>query len=107
MKQKLCRRLEELEKLSAAAAARRADHSPDYEKTLAEIRRGAEAWHAGPVNQKWLAEQPPEYLGIQVRALRQEVIIRRWQQYTGKQAVLDGDGRTFDEIAEERIGAAA
>jgi DNA modification methylase len=35
-----------------------------------------------------------------------DVIIRRWQQYTGKQAVLDGDGRTFDEIAEERIGVA-
>jgi hypothetical protein len=36
-----------------------------------------------------------------------DVIIRRWQQYTGKQAVLDGDGRTFEEIAEERVGAAA
>jgi DNA modification methylase len=36
-----------------------------------------------------------------------DVIIRRWQQYTGKQAVLDGDGRTFHEIAEERMGAAA
>ncbi len=31
-----------------------------------------------------------------------DVIIRRWQAFTGKQAVLDGDGRTFDEIAEER-----
>jgi DNA modification methylase len=31
-----------------------------------------------------------------------DVIIRRWQQYTGKQAVLDGDGRTFDEIADQR-----
>jgi DNA modification methylase len=36
-----------------------------------------------------------------------DCIIRRWQEYTGKQAVLDGDGRTFDEIAEERVGAAA
>ena len=36
-----------------------------------------------------------------------DVIIRRWQQYTGKHSVLDGDGRTFDEIAEERVGAAA
>jgi DNA modification methylase len=35
-----------------------------------------------------------------------DCIVRRWQQYTGKQAVLDGDGRTFDEIAEERMGAA-
>ncbi|HEV3331398.1 MAG TPA: DNA modification methylase [Bryobacteraceae bacterium] len=31
-----------------------------------------------------------------------DVIVRRWEQYTGKQAVLDGDGRTFVEIAQER-----
>jgi DNA modification methylase len=31
-----------------------------------------------------------------------DVICRRYQEYTGKQAVLDGDGRSFDEIAVER-----
>jgi hypothetical protein len=31
-----------------------------------------------------------------------DCIVRRWQQYTGKQAVRDGDGRTFDQIAAER-----
>ena len=31
-----------------------------------------------------------------------DCIIRRWQEYTGKLAVLAGDGRTFDEIAGER-----
>jgi DNA modification methylase len=31
-----------------------------------------------------------------------DVIMQRWQQYTGKRATLEGDGRTFDEIAEER-----
>jgi DNA modification methylase len=31
-----------------------------------------------------------------------DCIVRRWQEYTGKQAVLDGDGRTFDAITEER-----
>jgi DNA modification methylase len=36
-----------------------------------------------------------------------DVICRRFQEYTGKQAVLDGDGRTFDEIAKERIKEAA
>jgi DNA modification methylase len=36
-----------------------------------------------------------------------DVIVRRRQMHTGKQAVLDGDGRTFDEITGERIGAAA
>ena len=25
-----------------------------------------------------------------------DCIIQRWQQYTGKQATLDGDGRTFE-----------
>lgn len=36
-----------------------------------------------------------------------DVIIRRWQMYTGKNAVLEGDGRMFEEIAEERSGVAA
>jgi len=33
-----------------------------------------------------------------------DVIVRRWQDFTGRQAVLDQDGRTFDEIATERLG---
>ncbi len=45
--------------------------------------------------------------GLELDPKYGDVIIRRWQQFTGKQAALDGDGRTFDEIAEERIGAAA
>jgi DNA modification methylase len=32
-----------------------------------------------------------------------DVIIRRFQEYTGKQALLDGDGRTFAEISRERL----
>lgn len=32
-----------------------------------------------------------------------DVIVKRWQDFTGKQATLDGDGRTFDEIAKERM----
>ena len=36
-----------------------------------------------------------------------DVIIRRWQAFTGKQATPEGDERTFDEIAEERTGVAA
>ena len=34
-----------------------------------------------------------------------DVAVRRWQAFTGERAVLEGDGRTFDQIAEER-GAA-
>jgi DNA modification methylase len=31
-----------------------------------------------------------------------DVSVRRWQDYTGSKAFLDGDGRSFDEIALER-----
>jgi DNA modification methylase len=36
-----------------------------------------------------------------------DVVVARWQQLTGKQATLDSDGRTFDEIKSERVGVAA
>jgi hypothetical protein len=36
-----------------------------------------------------------------------DVAIRRWQAYTNYDAVLEGDGRTFDELAAERAVAAA
>ena len=32
-----------------------------------------------------------------------DVIVQRWQTLSGKQAKLDGDGRTFEEIAAERL----
>ncbi len=32
-----------------------------------------------------------------------DVIIQRWQQYAGRTATLEGDGRSFDEIRGERI----
>lgn len=35
-----------------------------------------------------------------------DVIVRRWQEFTGKEATL-GDGRTFGEVAAERSSAAA
>jgi site-specific DNA-methyltransferase (adenine-specific) len=31
-----------------------------------------------------------------------DVAVRRWQEFTGKAALLEGDGRSFDEIAGER-----
>jgi len=36
-----------------------------------------------------------------------DCIVRRYQEYTGEQAVLDGDGGTFYEVALERAGAPA
>ena len=32
-----------------------------------------------------------------------DVIVRRWQDFTGKQATLEGDGRTFAEVEAERL----
>jgi DNA modification methylase len=42
-----------------------------------------------------LMELDPKYV---------DVIVQRWQTMAGKDAVLDGDGRTFAEIGIERIG---
>lgn len=30
-----------------------------------------------------------------------DVIVRRWQEFTGKKATLEADGRTFDEVAAQ------
>jgi DNA modification methylase len=34
-----------------------------------------------------------------------DVIVRRWQEYTGKAATLEDDGRSFDAIRDERVHA--
>jgi DNA modification methylase len=35
-----------------------------------------------------------------------DVAVLRWQAFSGQQATLDGDGRTFDDIAASRLGVA-
>jgi hypothetical protein len=52
-----------------------------------------------------------ERTGRQARALEidphyVDVAVRRWERYSGKAATLAGSGRTFEETAEERVGAA-
>ena len=32
-----------------------------------------------------------------------DVIVKRWQEYTGQQAVLMKDGRSFEEVEAERL----
>jgi DNA modification methylase len=44
--------------------------------------------------------------GLDIDPHYMDVIVTRWQRLTGKQATLEGDGRTFDEIAGERQTAA-
>ncbi len=33
-----------------------------------------------------------------------DVIVRRWQEFTGQKAVLEGEEKEFDELARERTG---
>ena len=32
-----------------------------------------------------------------------DVIVRRWQDYTGKQATLANDGQSFDDLTQKRL----
>jgi DNA modification methylase len=43
--------------------------------------------------------------GIELDAKYVDVIVQRWEQLSGKQARLEGDGRSFEEIARQRRGA--
>ncbi len=45
--------------------------------------------------------------GIELDPKYVEVIVQRWQTLSSKKATLDGDGRTFEEIADERRKVAA
>jgi DNA modification methylase len=40
--------------------------------------------------------------GMDIEAKYVDVAVLRWQRFTGQQAVLDGDGRTFEEITHVR-----
>jgi DNA modification methylase len=44
-------------------------------------------------------------LGIELNPAYVDVAVQRWQQFTGQQAVLDGDGRSFDELRKVREAA--
>jgi DNA modification methylase len=42
-------------------------------------------------------------LGLELDPAYCDVIVRRWQSFTGKAATLEGDGRSFAEIDAERF----
>jgi DNA modification methylase len=53
-----------------------------------------------------------EKTGRQARLIELEpkycdVVVQRFQEFSGKQATLDGDGRKYAELAAERLGVAA
>ena len=43
--------------------------------------------------------------GLELDPKYVDVVVERWQGLTGKRAVLDGDGRTFEEVGKERLAA--
>jgi DNA modification methylase len=45
--------------------------------------------------------------GLELDPKYVDVVVMRWQQLSGKQATLDGDGRTFDQIVEQRLSVEA
>jgi DNA modification methylase len=48
---------------------------------------------AKAIRQARLVELDPRYC---------DVIVRRWQEWSGERAVLEGDGGSLDEIADSR-----
>jgi len=41
--------------------------------------------------------------GIELDPKYVDVVVKRWQQLSGREAILEGDGRTFTEISAERV----
>jgi DNA modification methylase len=46
-------------------------------------------------------------LAIELEPAYVDVAVTRWQNFTGKQAVRDGDGRTFEQLNAERVEVTA
>jgi DNA modification methylase len=44
------------------------------------------------------------FAGVELDPRWIDTTVRRWQGASGKSAVLEGDGRSFDEVSRERIG---
>ena len=48
--------------------------------------------------------QRPRVFAMEISPAYVDVAVERWQAETGKDAILDGDGRTFAEVKAERLG---
>lgn len=44
----------------------------------------------------------PVCLGVELNPAYCDVAVKRWQDFTGQEATLEGDDRTFGEIEAER-----
>ena len=49
------------------------------------------------------AEQREAMAYIEGGAATYDVVVKRWQAFTGRVATLEGDDRSFDAIAAERV----
>ena len=63
----------------------------------------APAWATCGVGGYWGSECGPQTtgrvcLGIELNPAYVDVAVQRWQKFTGKQAVLDGDGTPYDDL---------
>lgn len=47
-------------------------------------------------------QEGPFRFGMEFDPAYVDVAVERWEKFTGKQAVLEGDGRAFQEISASR-----
>jgi DNA modification methylase len=45
--------------------------------------------------------------GLELDPKYADVVVQRWQALSGRKATLEGDGRSFDSIAQESLRLAA
>jgi len=45
--------------------------------------------------------------GLELDPKYADVVVKRWQGLSGKKATLEGDGRTFDAVRQDRMRIAA
>ena len=88
----------------------------DYPRALEAFQRAVKLGPTSAETHNWLGvaimekADLPRAIGEFRKAIALDpkyvdVIVQRWQTLSGKQATLDGDGRTFGEICQERMGA--
>jgi hypothetical protein len=80
------------------------------------VSRSGDLWLCGPHRvlcgdatsgeavTRLLGERQVRWLATDLPYSYVDVIVQRWQALTGKQATLDGDGRSFEQVVQDRSG---
>ena len=72
--------------------------------------RARRSWRARVRREKagvrWTAAPPNgrRVFAMEISPAYMDVAVERWQADTGRDAVLEGDGRTFAQVKTERLG---